>query len=262
MKFVGYVRRNSPIHRLDPRTKLLMMASIVGLSFLFPSPIPQLALLSSIILLSYLARVHKEFLPRFRALSGMVVAAFFLWSLFYRYSLFSGAGSSEVLFSYGPITLDTFGLFYGLSMALRVLVMIGAPLLLLMTTTVSELAGALTKFGVPYKAAFTFGLSMRLVPSLADEMVTIKEAQSARGLELDKGGLISRIKGYIPILIPLMLRAFELSDRMSVAMGLKGFGSGRRTSYRRFELERRDVIALALAALALTLAALLKLGVL
>jgi len=262
MKLVGYVKRNSPIHRLDPRAKLLMTASIVALSLLFPSPIHQLALLSSIILLSFLAKVHRDFLPRFKTLSGMVIAAFFLWSLFYRYSLFSASEGSEVLFSYGPITLDTFGLVYGLGMALRILVMIGAPLLLIMTTTMGELAGALVKLGVPYKAAFTFGLSVRLVPSLADEMVTIKEAQSARGLELDKGGLISRVKGYIPILIPLMLRAFELSDRMSVAMGLKGFGSGKRTSYRRFELERRDVVALVLSALVLILAVLVKVGVL
>jgi energy-coupling factor transport system permease protein len=74
--------------------------------------------------------------------------------------------------------------------------------LFFMTTSPDDLGLALEKMGLPYMLSFTFTTAVRLVPTVALEAQTIVDAQRSRGLELDKGGLVNRVRKYIPILIP------------------------------------------------------------
>ena len=64
---------------------------------------------------------------------------------------------------------------------------------------------------VPYEFAFAFTTAVRFVPVLAEEAQTIMDAQKARGLELEKGGLLKRIRNYVPVLIPLIVSAIRRS---------------------------------------------------
>jgi energy-coupling factor transport system permease protein len=77
---------------------------------------------------------------------------------------------------------------------------------------------------------FTLGLTLRHISTFSDEYITIKEAQTSRGLELDKGFLIKRIRNYIPVLIPLLIRSIENAERLSLAMDLKLFSFDKKPS--------------------------------
>lgn len=248
MKFVEYVERDSFIHRLDVRSKLAMGLAIVSAAFILNHPAFMVMLFLSVLALSTLAKILREFVKQTRILFSVVVMAFILWSLFYRWSLFAAAKPSKVIFKIGFITLDELGLLYGVSMPFRVLVLIGTPLLILMTTPLSDIMLALTKLKVPYKVAFTLGLSLRYVPTIIEEMSTIREAQMSRGLELERGGLINRIKAHIPLLKPLMIRAIEFADRMSLAIETRAFGAfKKRSSYREIRMNKFDLMVVAIS---------------
>lgn len=261
MKFVSYIRRNSLLHNLDPRTKIFLCAAIIVLSFIFNHPLFLVGLFFVVIILSLIARIQDEFLFRVRLLIPLVIMAFVLWAFFYRWSLFGHPESGDIFFKIGPIALDKVGLMYGISMPFRVLVMIGTPLLFLMTTTLNELVLALVKLRFPYKLAFTLGLSARLVPYLGNEFLTIKEAQTARGLELDRGNLLKRVKSYIPVLTPLTFKALEFSDQMAIAMETKAFTANeKRTFYKEIKMGRVDCLIIIISILALIFAIVLRLS--
>lgn len=233
---------------------MVLCATIMVLSLVFNSPVFLVGLFLVVTSLLFVARLHREFFKRVKVLASTVVMASVLWSLFYRWSLFNPSDSIEVILTLGPITLDRLGLIYGFSMPFRVLVMIGAPLLFFMTTTLSELVLAFVRVRIPYRVAFALGLSGKLVPLLENEFKTIKQAQMARGLELDKGGLVKRVRNYIPILIPLTFRSLELSDQMSMAMETKGFAmKDERTFYKDIEMKTIDYLVVAFSLLALGL---------
>jgi len=70
---------------------------------------------------------------------------------------------------------------------------------------------------------FTLGLTLRHISTFSEEYVVIKEAQTSRGLELDKGLLIKRVKNYVHLLVPLLIRSIENAEKLSLAMDLKLF---------------------------------------
>lgn len=247
MKLVEYIDTQSVFHKLDPRTKMIICGAIMVLSLVFSSPFFLFALFIAVVSLSFVAKIHRDFLSRTKMLASVVVMAFILWTLFYRWSLFAYYPKSEVLFKLGPITVDKLGLMYGISMPFRVLVLIGAPLLFFMTTTFNEVVLSLVKLGVPYKWAFGVGLSYRLIPSFAEEWEKTKEAQISRGLELDKGGLLKRTRNYVPIIMPIVFKSLDMADQLAISMDIKAFGVyDRRTYFRNLKLGKVDYTLIAL----------------
>ena len=78
---------------------------------------------------------------------------------------------------------------------------------------------------MPYEFAFAFTTAVRFVPVLAEEAQTIMDAQKARGLELEKGGLLKRIRNYVPVLIPLIVSAIRRSLELAEAMESRAWGA-------------------------------------
>lgn len=252
MKLVSYIKRESVFHSLGPRTKLILSTVLILLSFIFNHPFFLSILFLLVVILSFVAKIQREFLNRIKILASMIVLAFILWAFFWRWSLLVHSSDSQTIFRVGPISLDKFGLLYGSGMVFRVLIMIGVPLLFFMTTSLSELTLGLVKLKFPFALAFTFGLSAKLIPYLTKEFSTIREAQMARGLELDKGNIFKRIRAYIPVIIPLMLRSLEFSEYMSIAMETKGFNIRRkRTFYKTLTLKKLDFFVIVASILAL-----------
>jgi len=243
MKFAKYIERDSIVHRLDPRSKIALCLAIIGAAFSFTYPLFMMGLFIFVLILSFVAKIWREFMSQTKLLFSVVIMAFVLWSLFYRWSLFAAVTSSRVILQLGPISLDELGLLYGVTMPFRVLVLIGAPLLIFMTTTFSDLSTALFQLRVPYKVAFTLGLSVRFVPTISEEMEIIRQAQMARGLELERGGIVKKARAYVPIFVPLIVRLLELADRMSSAMEVRAFGAyPRRTFYKVLSMGRIDYV--------------------
>ncbi len=173
-------------------------------------------------------------LVRFRFMFLLVfVFTVVIWTLFYGGTVFR------------PTRL---GFVFGLSTAIRLCTFLATGLVFLTTTRVEEVAYALGRLGVPYQVGFTLTLAFRLVPVFFDAALTIVQAQRCRGLEFSRGGLVSRLRRYVPIIVPVFIGALRRADRMAMALELRGFNSGRpRTTYLRATTTWRDAVAGGLA---------------
>lgn len=260
MKFVSYVPGTSFLHRLDPRSKLCLCSSLILASFAFSDPLLLAFVLVAVLLIGHAAGLGDEMKSRTRPLISVVIMSFVLWTLFYQSSLFSSGEASEVLLSFGPVTIAKRGLLYGLAMPIRVLILILTPMVFFMTTKVYDVVLLMTKAGIDYEWAFTFGLSMKLVSVLGEAFNTIRQAQAARGLETERGSLVRRIKANGPVLVPFTVKVMDLSDKLGMAMAIRGMGyDTRRTFYRDIAMRRTDylvvILSISIAVLALILRA-------
>ncbi|MBD3173404.1 energy-coupling factor transporter transmembrane protein EcfT, partial [Candidatus Bathyarchaeota archaeon] len=123
------------------------------------------------------------------------------------------------------------------------------------TTSPDKLSLALEKARIPYEFNFAFITAIRFVPVLADEAQTIMDAQRSRGLELDKGNFLTRIKNYIPILLPLIINSIRRSLELAEAMESRAFGAtDDRTNLYELEMNNLDYIVLFVSIILLVLA--------
>src|SRR5438128_2218977 len=183
---------------------------------------------------------------------GRIVAR--RWSL----SLRAGVFLSALIF---VVNLFTGSYLSAIALTLRFLVLLTSFSLFFMTTSPDDLGLALDRIGAvrwlsrrwlgyPNALSFTFTTAVRLVPTLAVDAQTVVDAQRSRGLELDKGNLLKRLRNYIPILIPLLLIAIRRSLELAEALESRGFpGKEGRTSLFQLKLRPVDyaIIAVSLA---------------
>ncbi|MBS7627355.1 energy-coupling factor transporter transmembrane protein EcfT [Candidatus Bathyarchaeota archaeon] len=226
-------RKESIIHRLDPRVKgfyslVMMMAAILYSEF---HVMAFLALIQ--IPLVFLARVQKEWL---RSLKGSAFFASFIFII----NLLTG-------YLYSGLVLTSETIFYSLSMTLRFIILMESFSLFFLTTIPDDLSLALEKMGIPHDFCFAFTSAIRFVPDLALEIQSIMDAQKSRGLELEKGSFMERIRNYIPILIPMLIRSFQRSLELAEAMESRAYGAlKKRTSLYELKMVRSDYMATAL----------------
>ncbi len=215
-----FKRGNTIIHKLDPRVKMFYSISIFILSMIFWNSIILLLLFVSILPLFYIAKVSQKFI---RTLQGSI----FLIILIFVINYF------------------TLGIERALAMSFRFLTIIACFSILFLTTYPEDFSEALVKLKVPYEFALTFTMAIRFVPSLAREARIIIDAQRSRGLELDKGNFIKKLKNYIPILVPLIVNAIRKSIKVAEAMESRAFGaSPKRTSLIELRLTLKDYLFL------------------
>jgi len=154
-----------------------------------------------------------------------------------------------------PILLE-----YSFAMTLRFLVLVESFSIFFLTTSPDHLGLALEQSHVPYEFCFAFTTAVRFVPVLAEEAQTIMDAQKARGLELERGNFIKRIKNYIPLLIPLIVNAIRRSLELAEAMESRAWGATeKRTNLYVLTLRSPDYLLVILSVLMLILAVYVRL---
>jgi energy-coupling factor transport system permease protein len=228
-----FKRISSPIHRLDPRTKFIVSCVIFAQAFLFTELLYLIILFMAQIPLVLLARVHKQWT---RSLRGSLV----LTLLIFFTNLIVGVVSNDFQLTSEVLTYST-------SMSLRFVVLMTSFSIFFLTTSPDDLGLALEQSHVPYEFCFAFTTAVRFVPVLAREAQTIMDAQKSRGLELEKGGFMKRIRNYIPILIPLIVSSIRRSLELAEAMETRAFGAKKlRTSLFALKITREDILTLIL----------------
>ena len=232
---------SSPIHNLDPRIKFVYVIAIFVVAILFTQIIPLLALFLMQLPFVFLARVEKQWV---RSLRGAAFLAAFIF--------FINIGTTFFTQGY---TLTPAAVESAAAMTLRFIVLVESFSVFFLTTSPDHLGLALEQSRVPYEFAFAFTTAVRFVPVLAEEAQTIMDAQKARGLELEKGGLMKRIRNYIPVLIPLIVSAIRRSLELAEAMESRAWGaSKKRTNLYLLKLHKGDytllVITIAILAIA------------
>jgi energy-coupling factor transport system permease protein len=231
-------RVSSPIHLLDPRIKFLYVCSIFVVAIVFWELLPLILLFVVQIPFVLLARVQKEWI---RSLRG----AAFLASIILGTNLLF-----RFIYSGYALTIQDFE--YALAMMLRFVVLVESFSVFFLTTSPDHLGLALEQTRVPYEFCFAFTTAVRFVPVLADEAQTIMDAQKARGLELEKGNFLKRIRNYIPILIPLIISAIRRSLELAEAMESRAWGAiDKRTNLYVLRIRRPDYLLIIISILML-----------
>lgn len=164
------------------------------------------------------------------------------------------AGSYKALGSLGLFALGLAAMQYALGadaefsvvIGLRMAMMTGVFILLLATTRIQDLTASLVRqLHVPYQYAFMITSSLRFIPDLLAEIKAVQEAQACRGYS-GKGSILRRLKNYLTIVQPLVLRSVARSETMAMSLELRGFGASRAGGYgTSIALGGRDYLALA-----------------
>lgn len=240
-----YLDRDTWIHRLDPRTKMFLLLGMFVLAFVFLDPLYEAVIFLLVLFFGYLARSLSNLLRIWFILVVIAVFTVILWSIF-------GSGRTPLF-----LFVEREALLYGISIALRIDATVIAGMIFLSTTRNEEVAIGLVRLGIPYRFAFAVSTALRLVPTVAATGFTISEAQRSRGLDLESGNLIQRIRKYLPLLVPVFISTVRSTNVFSMALESKGFGASKeRTFYFQTSMGSRDVLVLVVfvALLAVTLA--------
>lgn len=204
LKFVEgfkFTRIDSPIHKLDPRAKFILTLGFFAASLMFTNVYALLIIFVAQIPGVLLAKTVSRWLRSMRG--GLFLGVF----IFAMNAIFGTSLASSLAFT------------------LRFFAIMSAFSFFFMTTSADDLGLALEQVHVPYSISFTFTTAVRLVPTMAIDAQTVVDAQRSRGLELDKGNFIKRIKNYIPILIPLIISAIRRSVELAEALESRAFGA-------------------------------------
>ncbi|MDK6028068.1 energy-coupling factor transporter transmembrane component T [Ignisphaera sp. 4213-co] len=195
---------------LDPRTKLVLFMVLFALIFIVKDITYLLLISLAAFLITVSSQSWKRFLRLLAKFSPLIVVAFVIWSLFHRMSLFhvSYMGSDFAI---------------GVFAATRLFALISVSISFILCVKPEDLVKGLEYFRIPYSIVFPLALSLRFVDTLSDEYISIKEALMVKGLELEKGSLLKRIKNYSYLLIPFLIRGIEVADNIVLAMELKAF---------------------------------------
>ncbi len=239
-----YTHADSWLHRLDPRVKLLGTAAGTAAAFLLVTPLALLAALGLAIAVLRLGSVPAE---RIRWVLRGVLPLTILILLIQPWFVPGG----RELFALGPLRLTTGGATAALAIAIRANVLTLLALMPLFTTRHDDLVRGLVQAGLPYTAGLTITLALRYIPIAAGLYTTIRQAEEARGLDLERGNIFRRVRQFVPILTALVIQSVRLSDHLAMAMTVRGLGSGPRTERRVLHMTGRDWLAAAIIAAAL-----------
>jgi len=220
----------SPIHNLDPRIKFIYVCAIFVIAIMFGELLPLIVLFIMQIPFVLLAGVKREWL---RSMRGAVFLATIIFLTNFIFAYLGARGLGESLEN-------------AVAMTLRFIVLIESFSIFFLTTSPDHLGLALEQTRVPYEFTFAFTTAVRFVPVLAEEAQTIMDAQKARGLELERGNFLKRIRNYIPILIPLIVSAIRRSLELAEAMESRAWGATKnRTNLYELKMHKGDFVLIA-----------------
>ena len=242
-----YLDIDTPIHRLDGRTKIIIfLASFVAL-VLFENPLYILPIAFLILLENFLARAWVNIWRIRFLLFLLTVTSVIMWNIF-------ASGETDLFWFF-----DLESLMYSLARTMLILLMIISGMNLLSTTRNEELVLAMIKLGMPYRVGFAISTALRMVPTISSSIHTISQAQKSRGLDLEGGNILERLRKFIPILIPVFLSTIRDTNVFGMALESKGFGAREdRSFYLKMNMEQRDILVLAFSILVVGTALYLK----
>ncbi|MEM2123205.1 MAG: energy-coupling factor transporter transmembrane component T [Candidatus Bathyarchaeia archaeon] len=216
-----------PFHGMDPLLKLSWTLIVVGLT-LIVEDLPHLLIISAFILFDLVAAGMAKSWLRFMKYTGPMLGLVVLVN-----SLLSGVGSRILLASpwrlpiFGRLVLSVESLSLSLIMALRLLVTLTAFLIFTLACNPDDLLSALSFMRIPSKTMVASYLSLRLIPTLMEDLNGISEAMRSRGLSSDggKGNLLEKVRGSASIIVPLLSNSLERAIQLAEAMEARAFGA-------------------------------------
>ncbi len=241
-----YVPTDSIIHRMDPRSKLLLIFFFVIIVFIANNLITYSILtLYTLIIVSF-SKISFRFL--YVGLKPV------LWLILFTFLLHLFlTKDGRVLFELGWLKIYQGGLQQGLFISMRFFLLIMMTSLLTLTTSpiaitdgLETLLNPLKKLKLPvHELALMMSISLRFIPTLMQETDKIMKAQIARGVEFTSGPIKERVRAIVPLLIPLFISSFKRAEDLAIAMEARGYRGGEgRTKYRLLQWKVADTMML------------------
>ena len=246
-----YFPGNSVIHRLDPRTKLIMLVVYIVALFLAQSWISY-----GIMFLFLVLCIRISTIPVKSIIKGMKPLVMILLFTGILNLFFTAEGT--VLVDFWVITITTGGLRRAVFMMARILMLITGTFLLTYTTSpisltdgLESLMAPLKKIKVPvHELSMMMCIALRFIPTLIEETDKIMSAQKARGADFENGSLMDRARALVPILVPLFISAFRRADELATAMECRCYQGGEgRTKMNLLRYHRGDLVSFGCGAL-------------
>ena len=218
---------DSLLHRMDPRTKILLTVAMIVAVFLVRGFLGYVALFLYIAAAARAAKVSLKVLAKgIKPILFIILLTFFL-------NVFFAAGE-DVIFTWKFITISWTGVKMAVYMALRlILLVLGTQLLTLTTSPIALTDGLerlfrpLSRIGFPaHELAMMMSIALRFIPTLLEEADKIMKAQKARGADFETGTLIQRARAMLPLLVPLFVSAFRWADELALAMEARCYRGG------------------------------------
>ncbi len=225
----GYVARDGVLQRIDPRIKIVALFAVsIGIftiSTWWAMGVYALVL-TVVVVLSGM---------RLRTLGMGLVPVTMIVVVMVLFNSFGVGEGIEPLV--GPVGFRSEGFEMSVFFAIRIALLVITSLVLTTTTSVTELTDALSafleplrRFGVPVDdIAMMVSVALRFIPLIYGEVMSVRDAQRARGASFSRGSVFTRLKAWIPVLIPVFVKVFLRSDRLGRAMDARGYGIGPRT---------------------------------
>ena len=242
-----YFPGDTVVHRLDPRTKLLMVILYIVALFLCKGFVSYGVALAFLITAVVLSKIRPKAL--FKGLKPLLIIIIFTAAL----NLFYTDGTVLVKFWIFKITRE--GIYNAFFLVLRIMLLVMGTFLLTYTTSpialtdgLEALLSPLKKLHFPvHELAMMMSIALRFIPTLIEETDKIISAQKARGADFETGNIFRRAKALIPILVPLFVSAFRRADELATAMECRCYHGGKgRTKLKQLHYRRRDVFSLLL----------------
>ena len=241
-----YFPGNSPIHRLDPRTKLIMLVMYIVALFLAKSWISYAVMLAFLLVTIKISTIAPKSILRGMKPIVMILVFTGVLNLFF-------TREGRVLVNIADfIVITSGGLTRAVFMMARILMLITGTFLLTYTTSpialtdgLEALLNPLKKLHVPvHELSMMMCIALRFIPTLIEETDKIMSAQKARGADFENGSLMERARALIPILVPLFIGAFRRADELATAMECRCYQGGEgRTKMKLLRYHRGDMVA-------------------
>lgn len=250
-----YVKGDSILHRLDPRTKIFGMLAIMVALFFVNNWIGLLYAAVVVFAVLFASQVPLKFYIR-----GVKPLR---WILLFTAAIQIFLTPGEIIWQWGILHITAEGVRLAIFMCVRLVLLVMTTSVLTLTTTpivltdaVENLLSPFKRIGVPaHELAMMMTIALRFIPLLADETEKIMAAQKARGAAFDEGGLMDRARALLPILVPLFLSAINRASELAMAMEARCYHGGEgRTRLHELHYENRDRVAGIIVALILVVA--------
>ncbi len=242
-----YFPGSTVVHRLDPRSKLILVVVYITALFIAKGLAGYLTVFAFLCAAFATAKIKPSV-----ALKGLK-PLLFLICLTGILNLFFTPG--EPLIRIWKLTVTKEGLFGALFMIWRIMMLVTGTFMLTYTTSpialtdgLESLLGPLRYLKAPvHELSMMMCIALRFIPTLIEETDKIMSAQKARGADFESGNLLRRAKALIPILVPLFVSAFRRADELAIAMECRCYRGGEgRTRMKQLRYARRDALALLL----------------
>lgn len=247
-----YYPVDSWVHRLDPRTKILLTIAMIVAVFLVKTLVGYGLILGFMYLVSRLSKVpFKMLMKGVKPLRFILILTFLL-------NLFFNTGTT-MLVEWGFFKISQEGLSQAVHYSLRLVFLVLGTSLMTLTTSPIALSDGIEMLLSPLKVikfpahelAMMMSIALRFIPTLMEEADKIMKAQMARGADFESGNLLARAKAMVPLLVPLFVSAFRRAGDLAMAMESRCYHGGEnRTRLRVLKVTKNDwLAALAVAAL-------------